>query len=89
MNRDEAITAGLAALAAVEACATGRAHEINLTELLEGLPVEAFTGVCISIAAQLLHAVEDDDDRQHYITTTRAAIAAGEALPTYMQEDQE
>lgn len=88
LSADEAITAGLAGLAAVEACAAGRADDINLTELLDGLPVEAFTGVIISIAAQLLAAVEDDDTRAEYIAATRVAIARGDALPTYMQEER-
>lgn len=86
MNRDEAITAGLAGLAAIEACATGRTDEINVTALLQGLPVEAFTGVIIAVAAQLLAAL-DGPTRDHYITTTREFVARGDALPHYMKED--
>ena len=86
MNRDIAITAGLAGLAAIEACATGQTDKVNLTELLDGLPVEAFTGVIIAVAAQLL-ATLNDDDRDQYITTTRAFIARGDALPDHMKEN--
>lgn len=84
-ERAEAITAQLAAVAALDATVNGT--DANLTALLDDLPVMPIFGVLTAIAADILRGI-DDDARADYLAAVREHVAAGLTLPDHLKEYQ-
>ncbi|MFL0579204.1 hypothetical protein [Dietzia sp. 179-F 9C3 NHS] len=83
-DRADAITAQLAAVAALDATVNNTGD--NLSVLLADLPVMPIIGALTAVAADILRNI-DDDARADYLSAVRERIAAGHALPDHLKED--
>lgn len=78
IDATEAMTAQLAALAAIESQAGG--NTVNLSELLDGLPVLPAFGLLVAVAAQQI-AQFDPEARAQYFARCRDEILSGATTP--------